>query len=110
MTCHLKITKNDSHTNEQGRGRAMKIAEYRQKLGHLERVFNVHRHACVSNEEKAYWFDLARRVLSEVEPIKCARASQDDIERKDRIVRKVSHFLSVNEPLKRNSNNGYGRR
>lgn len=75
----------------------MKIADYRNKVEHLERVFHVDRHACVGNKEKAYWFERAGRILAEVAPMECPRAKPDDIERKNLIVNKVTTYLEENE-------------
>ena len=70
------------------------VAQYRDSIRHLQRVFNVDRHACVSEREKAHWRTIAQRALTELQRVTCARATPADHENKAAIIAAVSHYLA----------------
>jgi len=72
----------------------VKVAEFRGQIEHLERVFNVDRHAYVGDKEKARWCDRAKRVLAALEVMECPRAKADDLERLASIIAKVKAYLA----------------
>jgi hypothetical protein len=71
----------------------VKVSEFRGKIEHLERVFNVDRHACVGDKEKADWCGRVKNVLADLEGMECPRAKSDDLERCASIIAKVKAYL-----------------
>ncbi|MEE8059026.1 MAG: DUF3560 domain-containing protein [Pseudomonadales bacterium] len=61
----------------------VKVAKFCDGVAHLERTFNVDRHACVGVKERRRWQDICQRVLAEVESLKCPRAKPDDLARQE---------------------------
>lgn len=72
------------------------VAKFRGKIEHLERVFNVDRHACIGDEEKADWCGRVKNVLADLEGMECTRAKVDDLERCAAIITKVKAYLVDN--------------
>jgi hypothetical protein len=72
------------------------VSEYRGAVEHLERIFNVDRHACVGKNERDNWADVARRMLTMYEGLECKRAKPDDVERLSAIVKKITDYLNLN--------------
>ena len=58
----------------------VKVAEYRSATDRLFRIVNVDYHACVGVIEVQNWQEIAQRVLTEVEPLECKRATAYDHE------------------------------
>ncbi len=72
------------------------VSEYRGAAEHLERCFNVDRHACVGQNERDNWADVAHRLLAMYEGLECKRAKPEDVERLSAIVQKITNFLNLN--------------
>lgn len=73
----------------------VKVAIFRQRIEHLERVFNVDRCACVDAREFTNWMTICRRVLETLEATTCARAKPEDWERYTAIIETVRAFLAA---------------
>ena len=65
---------------------AVNVAEFRNRIQHLERTIHIDRHACVGSDEKALNVDNARRVGVLLIATTCKRATHDDWERRERII------------------------
>lgn len=74
----------------------VKVSEFRGKIEHLERVFNVDRHACVCDKEKADWCGRVKNVLADLEGMECPRAKAEDLECCVSIIAKVKAYLIDN--------------
>lgn len=72
------------------------VSEYRGAYEHLERIFNVDRHACVGDNERANWAGIARRMLALYEGLECKRAKPEDREAMENIVTKINDYLNLN--------------
>ena len=71
------------------------VSQYLGAAEHLERVFNVDRHACVGDQEKTWWRGRCVRVLAELKGLECPTAKPNDVERTNAIIAKVEAFLST---------------
>ncbi|MEM8500901.1 MAG: DUF3560 domain-containing protein [Pseudomonadota bacterium] len=70
------------------------VGEFRDQVRYLERVFNVDRHACVGDNEKTLWRNIAQRALIELEAMQCPRATSDDLARCTAIIKMVKAALA----------------
>ena len=75
-----------------------KIADFRNSILHLERIYHTDRHAGANDKEKLYWSTIAYRFLAETQAITCARAKPDDLARQSRIIDLVSSYLNEHFP------------
>lgn len=72
----------------------MKIKDYRNKIRQLERLYHVHRPACVGVDELRSWCGVAASLLAELESLQCSRAKPADEADKAKICAQVAEFLA----------------
>lgn len=66
--------------------RAVRVAEFRNAIEHVERLVHCDRHSCVSDAEKARWIEAARRIGRELIATTCKRARREDWDRRERAI------------------------
>lgn len=62
------------------------VAEFRNRIEHLETIIHTDRHSVVGGKELARWVDRARNVGSELIGTTCKRATAADWLRRERIL------------------------
>lgn len=69
------------------------VAEFRNRIEHLERLVAVDYHACRGVAELVRWAGRARRIGSELIHTTCKRATADDWMRRERAVDRSTFLL-----------------
>lgn len=69
------------------------VAEFRNRIEHLERLVNADFGACVNAAERANWAASARRIGSELIHTTCIRATVADWNRRERIIDRSTTLL-----------------
>ncbi len=69
------------------------VADFRNRIEHLERLVAVDYHACVGTTERNDWAHRARRVGSTLIHTTCKRATADDWMRRERAIDRSTSLL-----------------
>jgi len=72
---------------------AVPVAEFRNRIQHLERLVHADYGACVNAAERANWAASARRIGSELIHTTCRRATVEDWNRRERAIDRSTSLL-----------------
>jgi hypothetical protein len=72
---------------------AVPVSEFRERIQHLERSYQVDRCSCVGAAEKASHLEIIRRIYGQLLETTCKRAKSEDWIRRERIIDTVAEFI-----------------
>ena len=76
--------------------KAVPVADFRDAIEHLERIYNNDRHSCVGVNEREFWKGRAVRAMDKLKGLTCKRAKPKDFEKKESIILRVTAYLNEN--------------
>jgi hypothetical protein len=76
------------------------VAEFRNRIQHLEQLVHRDRHSCANSAEVERWVRSVQRIGGELIATTCKRATADDWTRRERVIDASTKFLAAAAPQK----------
>ena len=73
--------------------KTVKVAEFRQRIESVEQYCHCDYHACVTDAERLRWADMTARAAAELSGMACARATKQDMDRRERALDKSATLI-----------------